>query len=227
MKLSSKLSALGAVLVLSTAFAAAETISLGSYGAGVGNGGSATPAGTFDNGAVTYGGSMTYNIGSGSDWAPAAGSSSWVSYDPNSGPTGGSVDPNGTYTYTTTFNAEGGSYTGSLIVMADDTTNVLLNGVEIIPAGGLGSDAHCADEVPNCLIQFDFSLDPITLLNGLNTLTFNVQQTALVYQGLDFSGSLSNGNSAVPEPGTLLLLGTGLVGSAGALMRRMKASALK
>jgi hypothetical protein len=226
MKLFSKMSALGAVLVLSTAFAAAETISLGSYGANVGNGGVATPAGTFNNSALTSGGNATYNISSGSAWAPAVGSSSWVSFDPNSGPTGGNVDPNGTYTYTTTFTAQGGTYSGSMVVMADDTTNVLLNGVEIIPPGALGNNTHCADNAPTCLIQFNFNLDPVTLLNGLNTLTFNVQQTALVYQGLDFAGSLSNG-SPTPEPGTLLLLGTGLVGSAGALMRRMKASALK
>lgn len=230
MKLFSKISALGAVLVLSTAFASAETISLGSYGNLVGNGGVATPAGTFNNTAVTSGGADTYNIGSGAPttWAPATGGSSWVSFDPNSGPTGGNVDANGTYTYSTTFTSQGGTYTGSMTVMADDTTNVLLNGVEIIPAGGLGSNAHCADNVPNCLIQFDFTIDPVTLIDGVNTLTFNVQQTALVFQGLDFSGSLTGGSTpAVPEPGTLLLLGTGLVGSAGTLMRRMRASASK
>jgi hypothetical protein len=80
--------------------------------------------------------------------------------------------------------------------------------------------------VPNCTSVFNFDLPSLTLLAGTNILTFNVQQTALVYQGLDFSGSFTNG-SPVPEPGSLLLLGTGLVGSAGTLLRRMKASALK
>lgn len=225
MKLFSKFSALAAVLVLSTAFAAAETISVGSYGASNGNGGS-TPAGPFDNTAVMFGAQQTYNISPGAEWSAPAGNSSWVSYDPNSGPTGGNVDPNGTYSYTTTFNAEGGVYSGSMFLMADDTANVLLNGVLIISAGSLGTNSHCADMVPNCTSVFNFDLPSLTLLAGTNILTFNVQQTALVYQGLDFSGSFTNG-SPVPEPGSLLLLGTGLVGSAGTLLRRMKASALK
>jgi len=222
MKLFSKISALGAVLVLSTAFATADTVSIGSYGALVGNGGAALGT-TPDNTPVMYGGANTYNIGSGSAWTPAVGNSSWVSFDPNSGPTGGNVDPNSMYTYTTTFNVTGGVYGGFLTVMADDTTNVLLNGVEIIPAGALGGNGHCADGTPNCTTPFTVDLTGITLNAGLNTLTFNVDQTNFVYQGLDFAGSFSS----VPEPSTLLLLGTGLMGSAGALLRRMKASSLK
>src|SRR5215469_12343053 len=112
MKLYSKLSVLGAVMVLGSALASADVITLGSFGALNGNGGS-TPGGTRDNTAVTYLGGATYNISSGdpSAWhAAVGGNSSWVSYDPNSGPTGGNVDPNGTYTYTTTFTAQGGSY---------------------------------------------------------------------------------------------------------------------
>lgn len=224
MKLSSKLSALGAMMVLTTAFAAADTISLGSYGASNGNGGSA-PATTPNNTPVTYGGAQTFNISPDSAWAPAAGTnSSWVSFDPNSGPTGGNVDPNGTYTYTTTFSAVGGGpYGGFLTVLADDTTDVWLNGTQLIPEGIIGSNAHCADGVPNCITPFTIDLSGLTLLAGTNTLVFNVHQTGLVFQGLDFSGELTT----VPEPGTLLLLGTGLMGGAGALMRRMKAAVTK
>ena len=229
MKLLSKLSAVGAVLVLGTAFAAADTVTFGSYGTLNGAGGVAPVLGVNQNTAVTSpqsvaAGNATYNISSdgSSVWTPAGANSSWVSYNGQTGPTGNFIAPNGTYTYNTTFTVAGGSYNGILSVLADDTTNVLLDGVQIVPPGVIGSDAHCADGVPNCLLAGSFTFSNFFLAAGTHTLQFNVQQTGLVYEGLDFYGSISSG-SPVPEPGTLMLLGTGLIGSAGALMRRMRA----
>jgi len=233
MKLMSKCSALGAVLVLSSAFVSAETITLGSYG-------NAT-VGTPSNTAVKYTGynaSMasgvttnnapagTFNISSGdpSVWAPAGANSSWVSFDAQTGPTGTHVVSNGTYTYTTTFTTHGPNYAGTLSVLADDTTDIYLNGVQVIPSGIIGGDAHCSDNVPTCMtvetIQFNSQLAGFNN-NGVNVLTFNVKQTGQTYEGLDFYGSITS----TPEPSTLMLLGTGLLGSAGALFRRMKSVA--
>ena len=224
MKFFSKLSAVGAVLVLGTVFAAADTVTFGSYGASIGQDGAAVAPVAGQNTAVLYGGNGTYNIGSGASsvWAPAGPNSSWISYNPQTGPTGNVIAPNGTYTYTTTFTTAGGSYNGILSVLADDTTNVLLDGNEIIPAGVIGSDTHCADGQPNCLLSGSFTFSNFLLSAGTHTLTFNVQQTGLVYEGLDFYGSIST-SAPAPEPSTLMLLGTGLIGSAGALLRRMRA----
>ena len=225
MKLFSKLSAVCAVLVLGTAFAAADTVTFGSYGTLLGQDGIGVVPVPGQNTAVLFGGSATYNIGSdgASVWTPAGPNSSWVSYNPQTGPTGNFVAPNGTYTYTTTFTVDGGLYSGVLNVLADDTTNVFLDGNLLLPAGVIGSDAHCADGTPNCVLAGAATFNNTFLASGVHTLTFNVMQTGLVYQGLDFYGSISTG-SPVPEPGTLMLLGTGLIGSAGTLMRRMRAA---
>jgi hypothetical protein len=218
----SKLSALAAVLVLSTTFASADTVTLQS------NSGTVTYAG-YDptihdvNNSISGVTASTFNIGIGGVWTAPVGGSNWVSFDPNSGP-GGVVDPNGTYTYFTTFSMAAGdnSFTGSLTVMADDTTNVWLNGHEPLHDGSIGGDAKCSDNTPNCITPFTFDLEAGGWLQaGVNTLEFNVEQTGLASQGLDFAGTVTG--STVPEPSTLLLLGTGLMGSAGALLRRMRA----
>ena len=162
MKLYSKLSALGAVLVLTTAFASADTVHYFTSGSGsVGFVGySTTPGGPFaiqpagtNNSTGT---SATFGILPGTDWAPAlvgadSVASIWVSYDQFSGPTGGETDAtydwNGYYEYTTNFNFQHSSY-GEITVAADDTVAIYLNGVNILPLGAIGGDAHCADGYP-------------------------------------------------------------------------------
>jgi hypothetical protein len=232
MKLFAKLSAIGAVLVLGTAFAVADDVTFGSYGTLNGQDGVAPVLGPNQNGPVTafpppgMPAGPSYNISSGpSDvWAPAGPHSSWVSYNPQTGPTGNFTAPNGTYVYTTTFTVpSAGLYSGFLTVLADDTTSVFLDGALVISPGTIGSNAHCADGVPNCLFSATtgFSYE---LLSGTHIWEFYVQQTGLVYTGLDFYGGLTNVTPVpAPEPGTLMLLGTGLIGSAGAFLRRMRA----
>jgi hypothetical protein len=217
MKLHSKVSVFGAVLALGTALASADTIQLGSYQTG-------GPSLGNNNTAVAFVGSptTTFMLSPGSAWAPAGAGSVYVSNNAGSGPGGSVVEPVGTYSYTTTFNTlPGGGYTGSIYVLADDTTDVIFNGHLLQPEGTLGTDAHCSDGPPNCVTATLITLPGADFLTGPNTLQFDVLQTVAL-TGLDFYGSASSPiQASLPEPGTLFLIGTGLIAAAGTLRKRL------
>jgi hypothetical protein len=212
MNLLSKFSTLGAVLVVATAFASADTMQLGSYGthqSGMGN----------QNNAMVFSGSPTnsFNIGTGGVWTAAGPNSSWVSQNAGNCPGCGNVEADGIYTFLTAFTLTNTGYSGSIYVMADDTTDVLLNGHLLQDAAG-GGNSTCQILQPNCITPLLVSIPESDLVVGLNRLTFDVHQTNGSAEGLDFYGSVSN----VPEPGSLFLLGTGLIGAAGSMFRKMR-----
>jgi hypothetical protein len=200
----------------------ASTILLGSYGTTNSNPGVANSATTYDSAASTVnnGSNATFDISPGSAWHAPTGNSSWVSFNAGTGPTSSLVVPNGTYVYDTTFNVSAAGGTGSLTILADDTVSIFLNNSLILasagPMGPGNSYATCSDVGPNCITPLTFTFTG--LVAGLNELTFDVKQVNLANEGLDFSGSITDPGS-VPEPISLALFGTGMLGLVG-LSRR-------
>ena len=256
MKHIGKLAVLGAVLAASASFAFADTLTLASYGTA---GNSITnPTETISNGATTIAGFSTsvttptstgittgtaFDLNPGTTWIAPLGNTAGHTTTPTSGPNsvwvgayasagpGGSPPATGYYTFTTTITGvAGGTYSGNLDVLADDTVAVYLNGIltPIINFGNIGGDTHCAVGVPNCAGEDNVTFSNLALTAGTDTLEFVVEQTANPSgpggnqsSGVDFDGSLSqNTPSPTPEPSSLMLLGSGLVGAAGMFFRR-------
>ena len=161
--------------------------------------------------------SPTYDIGTGGVWAGPVGDSSYVSFNPNTSPHGSYTAANGYYDYRI-INVPGGvsGQTLTLTVLADDTVAVFDNYRKVLDYAP-GPFPMCATTQPNCTSPETFSFT----LQGADVINFIVHQANANATGLDYYGT----TSVTPEPSSLMLLGTGLVGSAGAMLRRFRRTA--
>lgn len=164
----------------------------------------------------------TYYLSPGGVWAPAISGSSWVGNDSGDGPSGSTVAQQGYYTYVASFIATPGPYNISIAVQGDDTAEVFLNGAQVVHFASVGNDSKCADggSGPTCTLipAYTVSLTGVPL-DSTNVLTIiNDQDFGLSASGVDLALTAT----ATPEPGSLLLLGTGLFCLAFLAFRKAK-----
>jgi hypothetical protein len=152
-------------------------------------------------------------------WADPFGTSAWVSWNAGTGAGGPTTQTSNGSVMTVSDEFNTGSFSElTLSVMADDTTSVMLSPFFTFPAASSSGNNYttCSDFEIGCLLTtagiFNVAVTPHTDL-WLYTQTDQVAGSSF---GLDYEVT------AVPEPGSLMLFGSGLLGLAGMIRRRLR-----
>jgi PEP-CTERM motif len=170
----------------------------------------------------------------GSVWAPAQGGASWISYTPGTGAdgvvvpnytditgVGGTGGPNAIFFDILTLPGGVSGYNVTLNVYADDTTGVSLfdPSFNLLALPNFTPGTYCAISAIGCISgvgdtggHFSMFLTP-----GTYTFAFPTYQVSGSGYGLMFYGEAV----PTPEPASMALLGTGLIGIAGAIRRKL------
>jgi hypothetical protein len=158
----------------------------------------------------------TINIDQHPSWSAPLSGSNWVSFSTTGNPSDANfyTVPNGTaVTFAESFVLSGTITSAFLNVLADDTTSVVLNGTQIYGPDLTGPYPTCSITPIGCLNSTEGTFNSAALLpylqDGMNTISFTVYQEGGSSYGLDYAGAIT---TKTPEPGTMLLLGAGVVG---------------
>lgn len=159
---------------------------------------------------------------------PGGSGASWVSYNAGTGPAGGVVaSPNSQVTPFAVFSQVLPSGPGTLTidVWADDTASVQVDGgAALVPAAGTApnfgaQDSACAPGALGCEPGEQGQFVAI-LGAGDHIMSVSVFQTAGFAFGAMWAGNFEPAVEAVPEPASILLLGSALAAAGVASRRR-------